>query len=67
MISAATLLTLNYANASLAMPRSTLNEGISKTFLLSSALAVTLSALGVASGWLLSKLLRYGPTHRRPP
>ncbi len=56
MISAATLLTLNYANASLAMPQA-LNEGISKTFLLSSVLAITLSALGIASGWLLSKLL----------
>lgn len=56
MISAATLLTLNYANASLAMPQA-FEEGISKTFILSSALAVLLSALGVASGWTLSRLV----------
>ncbi|MEM8943563.1 MAG: bile acid:sodium symporter [Planctomycetota bacterium] len=56
MVSAATLLTLNYANASLAMPQA-LEEGVSKTFLLSSVLAIALSALGVSSGWILSRLL----------
>ena len=56
MISAVTLLTLNYANASLAMPQA-LEEGVSKTFLVSSMLAIALSALGVASGWILARLL----------
>ena len=56
MISAATLLTLNYANASLAMPQA-LEEGVSKTFLVSSVLAIALSSVGVASGWILSRLL----------
>lgn len=56
MVSAATLLTLNYANASLAMPQA-FEEGISKTFILSSLLAVVLSALGILSGWLMSRLL----------
>ncbi|MGI9325449.1 MAG: bile acid:sodium symporter family protein [Pseudomonadales bacterium] len=56
MVSAATLLTLNYANASLAMPDA-FDEQAPKTILLSSLLAVILSALGIASGWLLSRLL----------
>ncbi len=56
MISAATLLTLNYANASLAMPDA-FDEEAPKTILVSSILAVMLSALGIASGWLLSRLL----------
>jgi BASS family bile acid:Na+ symporter len=56
MISAATLLTLNYANASLAMPAVFHQETLS-TILVSSLLAVLLSALGIASGWLLSRLL----------
>lgn len=55
MISAATLLTLNYANASLAMPQA-FEEGVSKTFLLSSVLAIALSAIGIATGWIVSKL-----------
>ena len=56
MVSAATLLTLNYANASLAMPDA-FDEEAPKTILVSSILAVMLSALGIASGWLLSRLL----------
>lgn len=56
MISAATLLTLNYANASLAMPDA-FDEEAPKTILISSILAVMLSAFGIASGWLLSRVL----------
>ena len=57
MISAATLLTLNYANASLAMPKVFGSEGPT-TIVLSALLAVSLSLLGIASAWLLARLLR---------
>jgi len=56
MISAATLLTLNYANASLAMPDA-FQEEATKTIVVSSVLAIMLSTLGIASGWLLSRVL----------
>ncbi|MCA9229445.1 MAG: bile acid:sodium symporter [Planctomycetales bacterium] len=54
LVSALTLLTLNYTNASLAMPKVFDNEG-PKTVLISATLAVLLSVLGMASGWLLSR------------
>jgi BASS family bile acid:Na+ symporter len=56
IVSAATLLTLNYANASLAMPDA-FDEQAPKTILISSLLAVLLSGLGIAMGWLLSKIM----------
>jgi len=56
MVSAATLLMLNYANASLAMPK-VFDEEAPKTILVSSVLAIMLSALGIANGWFLSRLL----------
>ena len=56
MASAAALLTLNYANASLAMPDA-FDEEAPKTIFVSSILAVLLSALGIASGWVMSRLL----------
>ena len=52
MISAVTLLTLNYANASLAMPK-VFNSESASTILLSAILAVSLSLLGVACAWCL--------------
>jgi len=61
MLSAATLLTLNYANASLAMPDA-FDEEAPKTILVSAILAVMLSALGIASGWLLSRMLALDKT-----
>lgn len=63
MISAATLLTLNYANASIAMPR-VFDADAPRMILISSVLAILLSALGVASGWLLSRLLAVDPASR---
>lgn len=63
IVSAITLLALNYSNASLAMPR--IFNGESPSTLLSSALlAAALSALGVASASVLSLLLRLGRTTR---
>ncbi|MCG8450616.1 MAG: bile acid:sodium symporter, partial [Pirellulales bacterium] len=59
LVSAATLLLLNYANASLALPRVFDNEG-TKTILLSGVLAIGLSLMGVASAWILSRVLRLG-------
>jgi len=56
-ISAITLLTLNYTNASLAMPKVFDNEGV-KTVLVSTVLAILLSALGMLSAWLLSRWLK---------
>ena len=56
LVSAATLLTLNYANASLAMPDA-FDEEAPKTIIVSSLLAILLSALGIVSGWILSRLL----------
>lgn len=56
MVSAATLLTLNYSNAALAMPQA-FGEEATQTLLVSALLAVSISALGVISGWVLSKIL----------
>jgi BASS family bile acid:Na+ symporter len=57
LISALTLLTLNYTNASLATPKVFDNEG-AKTVLISALLAILLSVLGMLSGWFLSRWLR---------
>ncbi|NOY29990.1 MAG: hypothetical protein GXP28_07365 [Planctomycetes bacterium] len=62
-ISAITLLTLNYANASLAMPKVFDNEGV-KTVLVSAVLAILLSVLGMLSAWLLSRWLSLGNESR---
>ena len=56
-ISAITLLTLNYTNASLAMPRVFNDEG-TKTILISAALAIMLSVLGMLNAWILSRWLK---------
>jgi len=62
-ISAITLLTLNYTNASLAMPKLFDGDGI-KTVLISTVLAILLSALGMLSAWLLSRWLSLGNESR---
>ena len=56
LVSAGTLLTLNYASASLAMPR-VFGEEVWQTILLSAVLAMALSILGIASGWLLARVM----------
>jgi len=56
LISAAALLTLNYASASLVM-RDAFNKETPQTILVSSVLAIMLSALGIFSGWLLARFL----------
>ena len=53
LLSAITLLTLNYANASLALPRVFNDEGTA-TILLSSMLAIALSLMGILSAWIMS-------------
>jgi len=55
LISAVTLLTLNYANASLAMPKLLESEGWS-SILFSALLALSISLLGFASAWVMSHL-----------
>ncbi len=57
IVSAGTLLTLNYTNASLAMPRVFDNEG-PRTILISSVLAVLLSVVGMVSAWVLKWLMQ---------
>ncbi|NOZ40325.1 MAG: hypothetical protein GXP24_08880 [Planctomycetes bacterium] len=56
LISAGTLLTLNYASASLAMPR-IFGEEVWQTILLSTVLAMVLSMLGIASGWVTARAM----------
>jgi BASS family bile acid:Na+ symporter len=63
LISALTLLTLNYTNASLAMPKVFANE-VTKTVLVSAVLAVLLSALGMLNAWLLSRWLKLSSESR---
>ena len=55
LISAATLLTLNYANASIAMPN-VFDKAVPQLIAASAILAVLLSGLGILSGWVLAKL-----------
>ena len=55
LISAVTLLTLNYANASLAMPKLFDNKDYA-SILLSAVMALTISLLGFASAWVISRL-----------
>ncbi len=57
LVSAMALLTLNYTNASLAMPKVFSGEG-AETLLVSAVLAVSLSMLGLVSAWILSCLLK---------
>jgi len=54
LVSALALLTLNYTNASLAMPKVFEGEGV-ETLLVSAGLAVLLSVLGLGSAWVLSR------------
>ena len=57
LVSVSTLLTLNYASASLAMPQVLHGEEAWQTILLSAGLAILLSILGVLSGWLTSRVM----------
>ncbi len=57
IVSAGTLLLLNYANASLALPR-VLDDESATLLLLSSALAIMLSLLGFVSAWMLSQVMK---------
>ncbi len=61
LISAATLLSLNYANATLAMPHAFEYESPQSiafsTIAVSCVLAVLLSAFGIVNGWVLSRIL----------
>ncbi len=59
IVSAMALLTLNYTNASLAMPKVFDGEG-PEMLLVSAVLAVSLSVLGLVSAWLMSRLLNLG-------
>jgi len=63
MVSAMTLLTLNYTNASLAMPKVFHDEG-TKIVLVSAVLAILLSLIGMLSAWLLSRWMRLGNESR---
>ncbi len=63
LTSALTLLTLNYANASLALPRVLADEGTT-TLLVAGLLAIGLSGAGVVSAWGLSRLLDLSPSSR---
>lgn len=57
LVSVGTLLTLNYASASLAMPKVLHGEEAWQTLLLAAGLAITISGLGVVSGWVTSRIL----------
>lgn len=57
IVSALTLLTLNYTNASLAMPKVFESEG-PQTIFISAVLAILLSGVGMASAWVFKRLLR---------
>jgi len=54
-VSAVALLTLNYTNASLAMPKVIESES-AQTIALFSIVAVSISLLGIASAWLISRI-----------
>lgn len=56
LVSAFALLALNYTNASLAMPQ-VFERAAPKMILLASLLAISLQLLGVASAWLMSRLM----------
>ncbi|MCH7752498.1 MAG: bile acid:sodium symporter [Planctomycetes bacterium] len=56
LVSAVALLTLNYANASLAMPKVLESESV-QTILFFAMMAVSLSLLGIASARLMSRIL----------
>lgn len=56
VVSALTLLTLNYTNASLAMPKVLESESV-QTILFFAVMAVSISVLGIASAWLLARIL----------
>ena len=60
LISAATMLTLNYANASLAANERVFEDEGAKAIVVSAILAVALSLLGFLSAWLLSQILQPG-------
>jgi BASS family bile acid:Na+ symporter len=56
LVSAVSLLTLNYANASLAMPDVFRSE-VSKNLPMSAVLAGLISVVGMATAWLLARIL----------
>lgn len=56
LVSAATLLTLNYTNASLAMPK-VVDDSLS-TILVSAVLAISIALLGMATALVLSRLMQ---------
>jgi len=56
LVSAGALLTLNYASASLAMPR-VFGEEAWQTILLCAALATVLSVLGIVCGWVTARVM----------
>ena len=58
-ISAVALLTLNYTNASLAMPKVIKSESV-QTILYFAVVAVTISVLGIVSAWVMSRILALG-------
>ena len=55
-VSAVALLTLNYTNASLVMPKVKDTESVG-TILFCAIVAVSISVLGIASAWLMSRFL----------
>ena len=63
LVSAITLLTLNYTNASLAMPKVLNNEG-AIAVVVSAVLAILLSVTGMLSAWYLSRWLKLGDESR---
>ncbi|MCH2113883.1 MAG: bile acid:sodium symporter [Pirellulales bacterium] len=63
LVSAIALLTLNYANAALALPRVLEEEGAT-TLIVAGGLAVSLSLIGIVSAWVLSHLLDLGLASR---
>lgn len=58
-VSAIALLTLNYTNASLAMPKVIKSESV-QTILFFAIMAMSISVLGIASAWLMSRVLSLG-------
>ncbi len=59
LLSAITLLTLNYTNASLAMPK-VFNDEAGTTIVISAILAVAICVLGICSSWFFARLLQLG-------
>lgn len=58
-VSAVALLTLNYTNASLAMPKVWESESV-QTIVFFAIVAVSISVLGIVSAWLMSRILSLG-------